>query len=158
MQITSLDFSNFGGRIAIGKVARGVIKAGDPIRLVKNSGGSAQARIKELQVFEGLGRKKVDEVAAGDICAVVGLDDFQIGDTIADFEAPEGLEPILVDEPTMSMLFSVNNSPFFGREGKFVTSRQLRDRLYKETEKNLALRIEETDSADSFLVDRKSVV
>lgn len=158
MQITSLDYSNFVGRIAIGKVHRGVIKTGDPIRLVRNEGGIVQARIKELHTFEGLGRKKADEVAAGDIAAVVGLEDFQIGDTIANFDAPEGLEPITVDEPTMSMLFSVNNSPFFGKEGKFVTSRQLRDRLFKETEKNLALKVQETDSADSFLVYGRGIL
>lgn len=158
MQITSLDFSNFVGRIAIGKVHRGILKAGAPIRLVRNDGSIQQMRIKELHTFEGLGRKKVDEVPAGDIAAVVGLDDFQIGDTIADFENPEGLEPIKVDEPTMSMLFSVNNSPFFGKEGKFVTSRQLRDRLFKEMEKNLALRVDETDSADSFLVYGRGIL
>ncbi|TNE81582.1 MAG: translational GTPase TypA [Bacteroidetes bacterium] len=158
MQITSLDFSNFVGRIAIGKVHRGLIKTGAPIKLVRNDGSIVQNRIKELFTFEGLGRKKVDEVTAGDIAAVVGLDDFQIGDTIADFESPEGMEPIKVDEPTMSMLFSVNNSPFFGKEGKFVTSRQLRDRLFKEMEKNLALRVDETDSADSFLVYGRGIL
>ncbi len=158
MQITSLDFSKFIGRIAVGKVARGTLRQGDPIKLVKNAGGIEQSRIKELYTFEGLGRKKVEEVPAGDIAAVVGLEDFQIGDTIADFENPEGLEPIKVDEPTMSMMFSVNNSPFFGKEGKFVTSRQLRERLFKETEKNLALRVEETDSADSFLVYGRGIL
>jgi GTP-binding protein len=158
MQITSLDFSKFVGRIAIGKVARGVLRAGDPVKLVKNDGTIAQNRVKELYTFEGLGRARADEVPAGDIAAVVGLDDFQIGDTIADFEAPEGLEPIKVDEPTMSMLFSVNNSPFFGKEGKFVTSRQLRERLFKEMEKNLALRVEETNSADSFLIYGRGIL
>ncbi len=158
MQITSLDFSNFVGRIAIGKVARGVLSENMPITLVKNSGGTARARIKELYTFQGLGRVKTDKVAAGDICAVVGLEDFQIGDTIADYENPEGLEPIKVDEPTMSMLFTINNSPFFGKEGKFVTSRHLRDRLLKETEKNLAMKVEETDSADSYLVYGRGIL
>ena len=158
MQITSLDFSSFVGRIAIGKVHRGTLKTGDPVKLVRNAGGIVQARIKEIHTFEGLGRKKTELVQAGDIAAVVGLEDFQIGDTIADFEKPEGLEPIKIDEPTMNMLFSVNNSPLFGKEGKFVTSRQLRDRLYKETEKNLALRVEETDSADSFLVYGRGIL
>lgn len=158
MQITSLDFSNFVGRIAIGKVARGVLSENMPITLVKNSGGTARARIKELYTFQGLGRVKTNKVAAGDICAVVGLEDFQIGDTIADYENPEGLEPIKVDEPTMSMLFTINNSPFFGKEGKFVTSRHLRDRLLKETEKNLAMKVEDTDSADSYLVYGRGIL
>ena len=158
MQITSLDFSSFVGRIAIGKVARGVLTENMPITLVKNGGGTARARIKELYTFQGLGRVKTDRVASGDICAVVGLEDFQIGDTIADYENPEGLEAIKVDEPTMSMLFCINNSPFFGKEGKFVTSRHLRDRLFKETEKNLAMKVEETDSADSYLVYGRGIL
>ena len=158
MQITSLDFSSFLGRIAVGKVHRGALKTGSPIRLVRNDGSIVQNRIKELYTFEGLGRKKTEEVKAGDIAAVVGLDDFQIGDTIADFEKPEGLEAIKVDEPTMSMSFGVNNSPFFGKEGKFVTSRQLRDRLFKEMEKNLALRVEESGSADQFLVYGRGIL
>ncbi len=158
MQITSLDFSNFVGRIAIGKVARGVLETGKPIKLVHNNGGVSQHRIKELSTFVGLGRKKVDQVQAGDIAAVVGLEDFQIGDTIADHENPEGLAPIKVDEPTMSMMFSVNDSPFFGKEGKFVTSRQLRDRLYKETERNLALKVEDTDTSDSFIVYGRGIL
>jgi len=158
MQITSLDFSSFVGRIAIGKVARGVLTENMPITLVKNVGGTARARIKELYTFQGLGRIKTDRVASGDICAVVGLDDFQIGDTIADYENPEGLEAIKVDEPTMSMLFCINNSPFFGKEGKFVTSRHLRDRLFRETEKNLAMKVEETDSADSYLVYGRGIL
>lgn len=158
MQITSLDFSSFVGRIAIGKVARGVLAENMPITLVKNGGGTARARIKELYTFQGLGRVRTDRVASGDICAVVGLEDFQIGDTIADYENPEGLEAIKVDEPTMSMLFCINNSPFFGKEGKFVTSRHLRDRLYKETEKNLAMKVEETDSADSYLVYGRGIL
>lgn len=158
MQITSLDFSSFVGRIAIGKVARGVLTENMPITLVKNDGGKARARIKELYTFQGLGRVKTDRVASGDICAVVGLEDFQIGDTIADYENPEGLEAIKVDEPTMSMLFCINNSPFFGKEGKFVTSRHLRDRLFRETEKNLAMKVEETDSADSYLVYGRGIL
>ncbi len=158
MQITSLDFSSFVGRIAIGKVARGVLTENMQITLVKNSGGKARARIKELYTFQGLGRVRTDRVASGDICAVVGLEDFQIGDTIADYENPEGLEAIKVDEPTMSMLFCINNSPFFGKEGKFVTSRHLRDRLFRETEKNLAMKVEETDSADSYLVYGRGIL
>lgn len=158
MQITTLDYSSFLGRIAIGKVARGVIKSGSPIRISLPEGGWAQSRVKELYTFEGLGKTKVDEVAAGDIAAVVGLENFSIGDTIADFENPEAMPPIKVDEPTMSMLFSINNSPFFGKEGKFVTSRHLRDRLLKETEKNLALRVQDTHSADSFLVFGRGIL
>ena len=158
MQITSLDYSNFVGRIAIGKVARGVLRENMPVTLVKNAGGTTRSRIKELYIFEGLGRVRAAEVKAGELCAVVGLDAFSIGDTIADYENPEGLEPIKVDEPTMSMLFTINNSPFFGKEGKFVTSRHLRDRLYKETEKNLALRVDETESPDSFLVYGRGIL
>lgn len=158
MQITSLDYSSFVGRIAIGKVARGTIKENQPIQLVKNDGGFMKARVKELHTFIGLGRQKVQQVEAGDICAVVGLEDFQIGDTIADFDAPEGLAPIKVDEPTMSMFFTINTSPFFGKEGKFVTSRHLRDRLYKEIEKNLAMKIEETESPDSHLVFGRGIL
>src|SRR6478609_8207933 len=140
MQITSLDYSSFLGRIAVGRVARGSIREGQPIALMQAEGVIKKSRVKELYVFESLGKKKVTEVIAGDICAVVGLEDFNIGDTIADSENPEALAVISVDEPTMSMSFSINNSPFFGKEGKFVTSRHLRDRLMKETEKNLALR------------------
>lgn len=158
MQITSLDYSSFLGRIAVGKVARGVIKENQPIALMQADGSIKKMRVKELYVFEGMGKKKVNEVVAGDICAVVGLDDFNIGDTIADQENPEALPVISVDEPTMSMLFGINNSPFFGKEGKFVTSRHLRDRLMKETEKNLALRVEDTDSADSFLVFGRGIL
>ncbi len=158
MQITSLDYSSFLGRIAVGKVARGVIKENQPIALMQADGSIKKMRVKELYVFEGMGKKKVSEVVAGDICAVVGLDDFNIGDTIADQENPEALPVISVDEPTMSMLFGINNSPFFGKEGKFVTSRHLRDRLMKETEKNLALRVEDTDSADSFLVFGRGIL
>jgi len=158
MQITSLDYSSFLGRIAIGKVQRGTLKENMPITLMQTDGGMKKQRIKELYVFEGMGKRKVTEVMAGDLCAVVGIEDFNIGDTIADFENPEALPVIHVDEPTMSMLFSINNSPFFGRDGKFVTSRHLRDRLMKETEKNLALRVKETDSADSFLVYGRGIL
>ena len=158
MQITSLDYSSFLGRIAIGKVARGVIKENQPIALMQADGVIKRVRVKELYVFEGMGKKKVTEVIAGDLCAVVGLEDFNIGDTIADVDNPEALPVISVDEPTMSMLFSINNSPFFGKDGKFVTSRHLRDRLMKETEKNLALRVEDTDGADSFLVYGRGIL
>jgi GTP-binding protein len=158
MQITSLDYSSFLGRIAVGKVARGSIKESQQIALMQADGTIKKMKIKELYVFEGMGKKKVTEVFAGDICAVVGLDDFNIGDTIADIENPEALPVISVDEPTMSMLFGINNSPFFGKEGKFVTSRHLRDRLMKETEKNLALRVEDSDSADSFLVYGRGIL
>lgn len=158
MQITSLDYSSFLGRIAIGKVTRGSIREGQPIALMQVDGTIKKSKVKELYTFEALGKKKVTEVIAGDICAVVGLEDFNIGDTIADAENPEALPVISVDEPTMSMLFSINNSPFFGKDGKFVTSRHLRDRLMKETEKNLALRVEDTDGADSFLVYGRGIL
>jgi len=158
LQITSLDYSSYQGRIAIGKVTRGMIKENQPVSLVRADGSVSKSRIKELYTFEGMGRKKVTEVVAGDLCAVVGLEDFKIGDTIADFEQPEGLPVIAVDEPTMSMTFGINNSPFFGKDGKFVTSRHLRDRLFKETEKNLALRVEDTASADSFLVYGRGIL
>ena len=158
MQITSLDYSSFLGRIAVGKVARGVIKEGQSIALMQAGGVIKKMKVRELYTFMGMGKKKATEVFAGDICAVVGLEDFNIGDTIADTENPEALPVISVDEPTMSMLFGINNSPFFGREGKFVTSRHLRDRLMKETEKNLALRVEDTDTADSFLVFGRGIL
>lgn len=158
MQITSLDYSSFLGRIAVGKVARGSIKEGQTIVLVQADGSIKRSKVKELYTFEGMGKKKAAEVWAGDICAVVGLEDFNIGDTIADVENPEALPVISVDEPTMSMLFSINNSPFFGKDGKFVTSRHLRDRLMKETEKNLALRVEDSGSADSFLVYGRGIL
>lgn len=158
MQITSLDYSSFLGRIAIGEVSRGVIKENQPISLVQSDGSIKKTRVKELYVFEGMGKKKVSEVIAGDLCAVVGIEDFNIGDTIADFENPEGLPNISVDEPTMSMLFGINNSPFYGRDGKFVTSRHIRDRLMKETEKNLALKVEDSGSADSFLVYGRGIL
>ena len=158
MQITSLDYSSFLGRIAVGKVARGTVKEGQQIALVQADGAIKKMKIKELYVVEALGKKNATEVSAGDICAIVGLDEFNIGDTICDMEFPEALPVISVDEPTMSMMFSINNSPFFGREGKFVTSRHLRDRLMKETEKNLALRVEDSDSADSFLVYGRGIL
>jgi GTP-binding protein len=158
MQITSLDYSSFLGRIAIGKVLRGSISENQPVALMQGDGTIKKLRVKELYIFEGMGKKKVTEVQAGDLCAVVGIDDFNIGDTLADFENPEALPVIHVDEPTMNMLFSINNSPFFGRDGKFVTSRHIRDRLTKELEKNLALRLVETDSADSFLVYGRGIL
>jgi GTP-binding protein len=158
MQITSLDYSSFTGRIAIGRILRGSIKVNQPISLVKRDGSIQKSRVKELYTFEGLGKMKVEEAHGGDICAVMGIEGFEIGDTIADFENPEGLTPINIDEPTMNMLFCINNSPFFGKEGKFVTSRHLRDRLFKELEKNLALRVEETGAADSYLVYGRGIL
>jgi GTP-binding protein len=158
MQITSLDYSSFVGRIAIGRVHRGTLKEGMPISLMKADGSVKKGRIKELQIFEGLGRKSVQEVTAGEICAITGIEGFDIGDTIADAENPEALARISIDEPTMNMLFTINNSPFFGKEGKFVTSRHLRDRLFKETEKNLALRVQETDREDTFLVFGRGIL
>ena len=158
MQITSLDYSSFLGRIAIGKVARGSIKEGQPFSLMQTDGKVKKSRVKELYVFEGMGKKKVTEVLAGDLCAVVGIEDFNIGDTIADFENPEALPVISVDEPTMNMLFSINNSPFYGKDGKFVTSRHLRDRLIKETEKNLALRVEESEGGEAFVVYGRGIL
>jgi len=158
MQVTSLDFSSFVGRIAIGRVYQGKLEEGATMGLSKRDGSIKKVKVKELQVFEGLGKAKVSEVNSGDICAVVGLEDFEIGDTLTSLEQPEPLPRIAIDEPTMSMLFTINNSPFFGKEGKFVTSRHLRDRLFKETEKNLALRIEETDSEDRFLVYGRGIL
>ena len=158
MQITSLDYSTFLGRIAVGKVTRGKITEGQNINLMQAEGKILKSKVKELYIFESLGKRKVTEVLAGDICAVVGLETFNIGDTIADFENPEAMLITHVDEPTMSMTFSINNSPFFGRDGKFVTSRHIRDRLTKELEKNLALKVEETDSADSFLVFGRGIL
>ncbi|MCC6252599.1 MAG: translational GTPase TypA [Bacteroidia bacterium] len=158
MQITSLDYSSFVGRIAVGRVSRGVVRENMPVSLVKADGKVLKSRVKELFVFEGLGKTKVSEVKSGDLCAITGIEGFEIGDTVADFENPEGLKPISIDEPTMSMLFTINNSPFFGKEGKFLTSRHVRERLFKETEKNLALRVEETESADSFLVYGRGIL
>ncbi|OJW78521.1 MAG: GTP-binding protein TypA [Bacteroidetes bacterium 46-16] len=158
MQITSLDYSSFLGRIAIGKVARGVLKEGQQVMLCKADGTMQRSKIKELYVFVDMGKKRVSEVQCGDICAVVGIEGFQIGETIADADNPEALEIIHIDEPTMNMQFSINNSPFFGKEGKFVTSRHIRDRLMKELEKNLALRVNETDDADKFLVYGRGIL
>ena len=158
LQITSLDYSSFLGRIAIGKVSRGSISENQPIALVLADGSVKKSRVKELYVFEGMGKKKVTEVKAGDLCAVVGLEDFTIGDTIADAENPEGLPVISVDEPTMNMLFGINNSPFYGKDGKFVTSRHIRDRLMKETEKNLALKVVDSENADSFMVYGRGIL
>ncbi len=158
MQITSLDFSSFTGRIAIGRVFRGNLEAGKDYMLCKADGSTKKVRIKELHTFEGLGKAKTDKVRSGDICALTGIDGFEIGDTIADLENPEALPRIEVDKPTMSMLFTINNSPFFGKEGKFVTSRHLRDRLFKEMEKNLALRVDETDSEDKFVVFGRGIL
>lgn len=158
MQITSLDYSTFLGRIAVGKVTRGTLVENQPISLVQVDGTIKKSRVRELYIFESLGKKRVTEVQPGDICALVGLEDFGIGDTVADFENPEALPVISVDEPTMNMMFSINNSPFFGKDGKYVTSRHLRDRLMKETEKNLALRVLDTDSADSFMVYGRGIL
>jgi GTP-binding protein len=158
MQITSLDYTNFQGRIAIGRVYRGDLAEGQDYMLIKKDGSHKKIRIKELYSFEGLGRLRTKQVRSGDICAIVGIDDFDIGDTITDIEAPEALPRIEVDEPTMSMLFTINNSPFFGKEGKYVTSRHLRDRLYKETEKNLALKVKPTDTEDKFNVYGRGIL
>ena len=158
MLITSLDYSSFTGRIAIGRLQRGSLKEGQPVSLVKRDGSITKSRIKELFTFEGLGRQKVKEVVAGDICAIVGMEQFEIGDTVADFEQPEALKSIAIDEPTMSMLFTINDSPFFGKDGKFVTSRHIKDRLDKELEKNLALRVKATESADRFMVYGRGVL
>jgi len=158
LQITSLDYSSFLGRIAVGRIARGTIKDNQPISLMKLDGKIVKSRVKELYIFEGLGKKKVTEVSAGDICAVVGIEDFNIGETIADFDNPEALPVTSVDEPTMNMQFSINNSPFFGKDGKFVTSRHLKDRLEKELEKNLALRVTDTGNADSFMVYGRGIL
>ncbi len=153
IQISSLDYSSYTGRIAVGRVHRGSIKAGDRVSIVQRNGQINKSTVKEVYTFEGLGKEKTkEEVHAGEIVAIVGLESFDIGDTIADGEEPEALKPISVDEPTMSMLFTINNSPFFGQEGEFVTSRHIRDRLMKETEKNLALRVDDTDSPERLLV------
>jgi GTP-binding protein len=158
IQITSLDYSSFIGRIAVGRIFRGIIKENMPVSVVKRDGRIQKSRIKELFVFEGLGKLKVTEAETGDICAFTGIEGFEIGDTVADFENPEGMPTMSIDEPTMSMLFTINNSPFFGKDGKFVTSRHLRDRLYKELEKNLAMRVEETSSPDSYLVFGRGIL
>jgi len=158
VQITSLDYSSFIGRIAIGRVYRGLIKENMPVSVVKRDGSIVKSRVKDLFIFDGLGKLKVTEVIAGDICAFTGIEGFEIGDTVSDFEKPEGLPVISIDEPTMSMLFTINTSPFFGKDGKFVTSRHLRDRLFKELEKNLALRVEETSSPDSYIVFGRGIL
>ena len=159
MQITSLDYSSFIGRIAIGRVNSGILKKGQQVALVRRDGTIEKGgRAKELYTFEGLGKVKTEAVHAGDLCAVSGIQGFEIGDTIADPDNPEGLKPIAVDEPTMGMLFTINDSPFFGKEGTFVTSRQIRDRLFKEVEKNLALRVEESDGPDAFMVYGRGVM
>tara|TARA_B100001094_G_scaffold273434_1_gene279810 strand:- start:977 stop:2749 length:1773 start_codon:yes stop_codon:yes gene_type:complete len=158
MQITSLDFSSFTGRLAIGRVFRGDLEENKDYMLCKADGSTKKVRIKELHVFEGMGKVKVSNVRSGDICAITGIEGFEIGDTIADIENPEALPRIKVDQPTMSMLFTINNSPFFGKEGKFVTSRHLRDRLFKEMEKNLALRVDTTESEDRFNVFGRGVL
>ena len=159
MLITSLDYSSFTGRIAIGRLQRGSLSNNQQVSLFKRNGDIIKSRIKELNTFDGLGRKKVDNINAGDICAVVGLENFEIGDTISDYENPEALPSISIDEPTMSMLFTINNSPFFGKEGKYVTSRHIKDRLQKELEKNLAMQLEERgDSGDKFIVYGRGVL
>jgi GTP-binding protein len=158
MQITSLDYSSFVGRIAIGRVHRGTIKENQPVTLIKRDGKIVKSRVKELYTFEGLGKIRTTEVSSGDICAVVGIDGFDIGDTISDFDAPEQLPVISIDEPTMNMLFTINNSPFFGKEGKLVTSQRIKERLYKEMEKNLALKVVETPSPDSWLVYGRGIL
>jgi len=158
MLITSLDYSSFTGRVAIGRLHRGTIKENMQIALVKRDGSIVKSKIKELHTFEGLGRKKVAEVSAGDICALVGLEGFEIGDSVCDINNPESLATIAIDEPTMSMLFTINDSPFFGKDGKYVTSRHIKERLELELEKNLALRVEKTDSADKFMVFGRGVL
>jgi GTP-binding protein len=158
LQITALDFSSFVGRIAIGRLFRGSLATGQNVMLIKRDGRQVKQKIKELMVFEGLGKIKVEKVEAGEICAIVGLEDFEIGDTVADIDNPEAMPAISIDEPTMSMLFSINNSPFFGKEGKFVTSRHIKERLEKELEKNLAMKMEPTGSADSFMVYGRGVL
>ncbi len=160
MQVTSLDYSSYLGRIAVGRITRGSVEPGQKISVVKKDGKIEKSEVKELYRFEGLGKEKIKQskLETGEICAILGPEDFEIGDTFSDAEAPEGLKFLKVDEPTMSMLFTINNSPFFGKEGKFVTSRHLRDRLFKEIEKNLALRVEETDSADKFIVYGRGIL
>ncbi len=159
LQITSLDYSSYVGRIAVGRLSRGVLRGGMNVSLLKQDGRSFKTKIKELYVFEGLGKEKIKtDVFPGEICAILGIDDFDIGDTIADYEFPEALKPLNIDEPTMSMLFTINNSPFFGREGKFVTSRHLRERLFKEVEKNLAMRIVETESPETLIVYGRGIL
>ena len=159
MLITSLDYSSYTGRIAVGRVHRGTLKEGMNITLAKRDGSMVKSKIKEVHTFEGLGRKKTDAVSSGDICAIIGVDGFEIGDTICDYEKPEPLPPIAIDEPTMSMLFTINDSPFFGKEGKFVTSRHIHDRLMKELDKNLALRVRKSELEDGkWIVSGRGVL
>ena len=158
MLVTSIDYSSYTGRIAVGRLARGEMREGMNVSLVKRDGTIKKSKIKELYVFEGLGKVKVPQALGGDICAVSGIDDFEIGDTIADFEAPEALPTIAIDEPTMSMLFTINDSPFFGKDGKYVTSRHIRERLEKELEKNLAMRMTQGDTTDKFIVYGRGVL
>ena len=158
MLITTLDYSSYVGRIAVGRIARGELKSGQKISLVKRDGRIEKQTIKELHTFEGLGRKKVESVGCGDLCAIIGLDDFEIGDTVTDFENPEALPPITVDEPTMSMTFAINDSPFFGKEGKFVTSRHIHERLIKELDKNLALRVKKGEEDGKWTVYGRGVL
>lgn len=158
MLITSLEYSNYVGRIAVGRLHRGVLREGMAVSLVHADGSVTKTRIKELMLFVGLGKAKVPSVSSGDICAIVGLEGFNIGDTVADFENPEGLETISVDEPTMSMVFTINNSPFYGKDGKYVTSRHIKERLERELEKNIALRVQPTDSADSHEVFGRGIL
>lgn len=158
LQITNIDYSKYIGRMGMGRVTRGSLRVNQPVSLVRRDGSVDKTRIKTLYVFDGLGKKETDEVTCGDLCSVAGIDNFDIGDTIADADNPEGMKPIKIDEPTMSMLFTINDSPFFGKEGKYVTSRHLRERLFKETEKNLALKIEETASPDAYMVFGRGVM
>jgi len=158
MLITSLDYSNYVGRIAMDEYIRGTIRGNKDYALCKRDGSIKKIRIKELNVFEGLGRTKVEEVTSGDICALIGIEGFDIGDSITDLENPEPLNPIAIDEPTMSMLFTINNSPFYGQDGKYITSRHIYERLMRELDKNLALRVEETDSPDSWIVYGRGVL
>lgn len=158
MLITSLDYSSYVGRIAVGRVHRGTLREGQEVALIKRDGSLAKMRIKEVNIFEGLGRTKVSEVSSGDICALIGIEGFEIGETVADATTPEALPTIAIDEPTMSMLFTINNSPFYGKEGKFVTSRHIHDRLMRELDRNLALRVEPADTADSWMVYGRGVL
>jgi GTP-binding protein len=158
MLITSLDYSNYVGRIAVGRIHRGILRENMDVSLVKRDGSVIKSRIKELHTFTGLGRTKTTEVKSGDICALVGIDGFEIGDSICDIQNPEPLKPIAIDEPTMSMVFTINDSPFFGKEGKFVTSRHIHDRLVKELDKNLALRVEKNLNADVWTVYGRGVL
>jgi len=158
MQITSLDYSSYTGRIAIGRVNRGTVKSGQTVALIKKDGTIVKNKIKDLFVFEGFAKMKIDTVEAGDICAIFGLENFEIGDTVTDVENPEAMVGISIDEPTMSMVFTINDSPFYGKEGQYVTSRHLKDRLERELEKNLAMRLEDTGNADTFIVFGRGIL